>query len=316
MQNEMNIKVLVIGYGSIGRRHVEILSGMQQVRDVEIVSKQTISGFSTHKELTEVQDLAKFDYFLIASDTHKHFSQLEYLEKSITNKTILVEKPLFDCCHEVTIKNNLVFVAYNLRLHPILQQMRNWLTSEKILSVNIITGHYLPLWRPGRDYRESYSADRRKGGGVTLDLSHEIDYVQWLFGKITKLEAVVGKISGLEINSDDIMVLIGKTDNGCFVNLSLDYISKIPMRQILVQTENLTIKADLAKNHLIRQYSTGEDEKLCFKSLDRNTTYKALHQTILSNETSDVCGFQDGLITMRIIGDIFQSSSKKKWYEF
>jgi predicted dehydrogenase len=310
------MNVLVVGYGSIGRRHVEILSGMQQVSSIEIVSKQVISGFLTHKELTEVPDLVKFDYFLIASDTSKHFSQLEYLDNSVQNKIILVEKPLFERFHNITIHNNQVFVAYNLRFHPVLQQMRKLLTSEKILSVNVITGHYLPLWRPGRDYRQSYSADRKKGGGVTLDLSHEIDYIQWLFGQITELEAVAGKISDLEITSDDIMTMIGKTKTGCLVNLSLDYISKIPMRQILVQTKNFTIKADLAKNHLTKQGKTDQCECLSYKNLDRNKTYKALHQTVLSNETSTVCGFDDGLTTMKIIENIFQSSNKKKWYDF
>lgn len=306
------MKVLVIGFGSIGRRHTEILSAMEKVEQVDLVTRQEIAEFQTYKTLEEVPNPDDYDYFLIASETWKHCEQLKYLESRVTDKMILVEKPLFSTAEdEVVIEKNRVFVAYNLRFHPIIQQIRNWLQGEELLSACIVVGQYLPTWRPAVDYRKSYSASKEKGGGVLLDLSHELDYIQWLFGEVLSVDAINRKISNLEIDSDDFLTMIGKTEKDVYVNLTMDYISKIPVRQILVQTNKTTIKADLIEGKVVRKQGEEEVEVATLPPIDRNTTYTAMHQDLLAGKMDTICTFDEGVSIMNLIEQIKDSSDRK-----
>jgi predicted dehydrogenase len=307
--------VLVIGYGSIGRRHVEILNRMEGVQRIELVTKQDINEYKIYKTLEQVPNLQDFDYFVVASETHKHFDQLVQLDKALHQKTILVEKPLYHCFYPRKDISNKVFVAYNLRFHPVLQELKRKIVGTKVLSANIMVGQYLPDWRPDRDYRKSYSADVEKGGGVLLDLSHEIDYIQWLFGRLQKLAAISQKISNLEISSDDYMSLIGRTVNGTYVTLTMDYLSKIPLRQIVIQTQKRTYIADLVRNTLKQSSHTSELGEDILVDVCRNTTYLGMHRAILNGETKDISSYEDGIRTMKIIEDIRLSSKYLGWDE-
>ena len=73
-------------------------------------------------------------------------------------------------------------------------------------SARVICSSYLPDWRPGVDYRTVYSAHKALGGGVTIDLIHEWDYLVDLFGVPQKLYNFKGTYSDLEIDSDDLSV--------------------------------------------------------------------------------------------------------------
>ena len=307
------INILVIGIGSIGKRHVDILSAMPLVNKIDLVTKRRMSSFNSFLSLDKIPDLNKYDYFLISSETWKHFDQLKYLEQRIANKIILVEKPIFEKSQALNIQRNQVYVSYNLRFHPVLEQIIKWIEFENVLSVQATVAQYLPSWRSDVDYRESYSASKAKGGGVLLDLSHELDYIQWLFGKIVKLEAISGKISKLEIDSDDYLALIGKTNKGIFVTLNMDYLSKIPQRNVLIQTETSTIQADLISGKLIRDSGGGAVEHLVLPKTTRNETFHRLHHSMIYNNAKDCCTYNEALMTLQIIDTIRKLSDKKGW---
>lgn len=298
------MKVLVIGFGSIGKRHVDILSVFESVQQIDLVTRQKLSQYVTFPSLSSVSDLNSYDYFVISSETSCHFEQLKYLEKKVSNKLLLVEKPVFSQKKIINICKNQVFVAYNLRFHPIIQQIRNWIKGKQVLSVNIVVGQYLPEWRPDRDYRRCYSANKERGGGVLLDLSHEIDYVQWLFGDIISFEAINERISELEITSDDYFSLIGKTARGTYVTLNMDYINRIPCRQILINTSNSSIKTDLFSGYLYQKTDKKELEEITFSNLDRNTSFINMHKSLLSSSYEDICTLKEGLSILAIIKDI------------
>jgi len=230
------LRMLLIGYGSIGRRHDEVLSNFSEIESIDIVTKQDIYNRTIYKSLQEIKNISQYSYFIIASETTKHYEQLVYLDLHVKNKIIFCEKPLFASKKTLKIVHNEVYIGYVLRFHPLLQRLKALLQNEKVINVNVKCGQYLPTWRPDRDYRESYSAKKEKGGGVLLDLSHEIDYVQWLFGKIEDIKSYQLKISDLEINSDDLTLFLGKTKQDVIVNLSIDYISKITHRRVIVDT--------------------------------------------------------------------------------
>lgn len=294
------MNILIIGYGSIGKRHEEVLSGFNKTESIDIVTKQTLEGKKTFLCLEDVSDLTIYDYFVIASETNKHYEQLKYLESKVFQKLIFCEKPLFETKKELKIENNKVFVGYVLRFYPLLQKLKLLLTNEDILSANVLCGQYLPTWRPNTDYKNCYSSKKSEGGGVLLDLSHEIDYVQWLFGKIKVLNSVQVKISDLEMDSDDFTTFIGQSDKGTIVNVSIDYISKIVQRKLLVHTMEHTYELDFIKNKLIGSNKSGLEEDYSFEHLDRNYMFEKMHRSILVDKTY-ACSYQEALEVMETI---------------
>ncbi|MDP0561660.1 MAG: Gfo/Idh/MocA family oxidoreductase [Candidatus Endonucleobacter sp. (ex Gigantidas childressi)] len=298
------MNILIIGYGSIGKRHFKILSIACNVNKIDLVTKQTVDDVLTYKNIKQVPDLEIYDYFVIASETIKHFDQLKYICSKVNNKKILVEKPLYDKSNEKLECNNLIFTAYNLRFHPVITKLKELLNKEEVYYANIICGQYLPTWRPNQDYTKSYSADLSKGGGVLRDLSHELDYINWLFGDIDKMDSINTKISDLEINSDDIFTAVAITNHKSIINLTVDYISKTPMRRLIIHTKNSTIEADMIKNIIHIYDKSSNVEVVEMKPIDRNYTYTKMHQSILDDNIKTICSFQEGEKVVEIIDNI------------
>ena len=123
--------------------------------------------------------------------------------------------------------------------------------NKKCFNVNVFCGSYLPKWRNNIDYRKSVSAKKHLGGGVLLDLSHELDYVQWLFGKIEIEHCKSKKLSNLNIETDDFLNLVGKTKKVPSIQITLNYFTRKRTRQIFIDGKNISIQADLNKKNVI-----------------------------------------------------------------
>jgi predicted dehydrogenase len=297
------LKILIIGYGSIGKRHEEVLLELENIEQIDIVTNQYLSNKRTFKNLEDIQNLNDYDYFIIASETNKHYTQLKYLESMLTDKIIFCEKPLFESQKILKITKNQVYVGYVLRFHPLLQTLKKLLKDDNILNINVNCGQYLPTWRAQSDYRDSYSAKKEEGGGVLLDLSHEIDYTQWLCGKINEIKSYQVKVSDLEISSDDLSTFIAKTDRGIIVNLSIDYISKITYRKIMLNTFNTTYELDFINNKLVQKDKFGVEEVFSSSNLERNSMFENMHKSILGTKES-VCSYSEALEVMDTISKV------------
>jgi len=263
-----------------------------------------MEGVNVYQNLNEINDIENYDYFVIASETSKHHQQLKYLCSKANNKKILVEKPLYDKKYPEHECNNKVFTAYNLRFHPVLQKLRELIKDEDVLYVNAICGQYLPSWRPEQDYRESYSADIAKGGGVLRDLSHELDYLSWLFGGFSSVNSISSRISNLDINSDDIFTAIAISVRKIIINVSMDYISKTPMRRLIIHTQTSTIEADMINNTIVISDKNANSKNIECESTDRNHTYTKMHEAIINNAYENVCSFNDGSKIVDVIENI------------
>ena len=279
-----NNDILLIGFGSIGKRHYEVLNEFFNVNSIDIVTKQTLDDKVTYKSLDIIENLNQYDYFIIASETNKHYEQLKYLEDNVKNKLIFCEKPLFDTYKEFNIINNKVYVGYVLRFHPLLLKLKELVKAETIININAKCGQYLPTWRPGTDYTKSYSASKKQGGGVLLDLSHEIDYVQWFVGNITDIKSYQVKVSDLNIDSDDLTTFIGRSHNGAIVNISIDYISKITHRSLHIDTIDNSYILDFINNILSKKDKNGKEKIFNNSSLGRNDMFTDMHKSILNHE--------------------------------
>jgi len=295
------MRALVVGYGSIGRRHVNILSKNKKISEIKIFSKINIKNFNT---ISNKNEIIKFNpqYVIIANETHFHLKELIFFEKNFKNIFILVEKPLFNKFVDYKIKNNKIFVGYNLRFHPFIKIIKKMIINKKIWNINVICGSYLPSWRKDREYEKSYSS-KKISGGVLLDLSHELDYIKWIFGNFKPLYVIQNKISDLNIKSYDNLNLFAQGSNKLNIQLNLNYFFKIPMRQILIDGKNLSINADLITNTMkVVNHKKNKIYKL--DNFDINTTYSNQHNEIINNKIKNTCTYEEGKQIMKVINQI------------
>lgn len=307
------MKALIIGFGSIGKRHYRILSDLLGQENVFVVSRRDIGIKNHFLSIEKVSALKEIDYFVIASTTIEHSIDLELINTLVDNKIILVEKPLFNKVEKILDIKNKIFVAYNLRFHPLIIKCSKLLLNEKVISARFYAGQYLPNWRPNSDYRKSYSSKKEQGGGILLDYSHDLDLIYFLLGKVKFLEAFNNKISNLDITSDDYLSMIGTTENKICWTLTLDSISKFQKRNIQIDTDSISIDIDLISNHLKIKNKFGDETITQLGDYDRNDSFIKMHKLILENEIENVASYRHGLLLMNTFELIKTSSNNKKW---
>ena len=257
------MKVLIIGFGSVGRKHVDTLLKIDST--IEIIALRKISRFPNIdypiRAITSWNKIpSDIDFFIISNPTSLHEDSLVKVLK--WNKPIFLEKPplhRLDLREEISslIKKNKipVYCAFNMKFHPLLNWVKNNIINHQVLEANCYCGSYLPDWRPTEDYTKSYSSRQTLGGGVHLDLIHEVDYITWLFGKPIKTIGIARKNSTLDIDSFDnaTYLLLYKHTT---VTINLNYFRKIPKRAIEFVTENGVIYLDFLKGSILNEDNT------------------------------------------------------------
>lgn len=295
------MKTLIIGFGSIGKKHFLALKGLKIQVDVLSLSCEKAEyenfSFKLYKHLDEVP-LNEYELFIIANITSLHFATLQSLDKRLKNKIILVEKPLFEKYYKFKSSQNTIYVAYLLRFNPLVKALKAFLKKDKKpYFASFECDSYLPNWRQG-DYSKHYSAEKSLGGGVSLDLSHEIDLALWFFKK-AKLEfSSIKKLSKLKITSDDLAFFALK-DEKSGVYVRLNYFSKFNERKIIFHTENKSYKADLVKNEITIFEKNGS---FIVHQYEANTidTLMNLHSA-LRKKDKNLCTLKEGQKVMKLI---------------
>lgn len=261
----MKLKVCFIGIGSIAKRHIKNLNQICIDKNYNLqidIVRHSIDGIKLEDEILKiicntyisVNDLPNgYDAVFITNPTKCHVETLRLVHNKSTH--FFIEKPVasLETMHEIADfqekENNLYYIACPLRYSSVIQYIKREINLKDIISVRSISSSYLPDWRPSCDYRETYSAHRAMGGGVSIDLIHEWDYLVYLFGSPKSCVFFNGKISDLEIDSDDFAIYIAKYDSMA-VELHLDYFGRKTIREIMLITEKDTIVGDLVANKI------------------------------------------------------------------
>ncbi len=294
-----NIKVAIFGFGSIGRLHYKIIRQTKNIDEIIIYTKQNLKKISHTNNLNEI---IKFnpDYIVIASKTSDHYKNIIFIEKNFKKKIILVEKPIFNKNYKFIPKNNTFFVNYNLRLNPIIQYLKEYIKRKKIFLVKSICSSYLPNWRKNINYKNSYSSKKNQGGGVEFDLSHEIDYIIYLFGKFKTLNLINNKISNLNINSNDNLLLNGLSKNKIHINFFLNYYGYDNSRKCYIYTNNETVEVDFIKN-CIFFFNKNKSYIKKFPKTSKYYTYQLTHKYILNGNYDKICDFNEAEVVLEKI---------------
>jgi len=299
LKNKKKLNVLVIGFGSIGKKHCKILKKF--TNNINVFTSQNIKNFNKISSLKEIKELDP-DYFIIASKTNTHFSFIRFIEKNFKNKKVLIEKPIMEKYRALKLKKNKFFVGYNLRFHPVIIFLKKFSKNKKINFININSSSFLPKWRRDIDYRKSNSASKNYGGAL-LELSHELDYASWIFGKFRHIYSFNKKISNLEILADDILLFVGKNLENSIINISINFFSRINKREIIIEGDNFTCKGDILLNE-VSVFSKNKNKIYKFSKFNMRETYLKQHMALLKNENNFLCSVNNALATMKTIKKI------------
>lgn len=231
------MKILVCGFGSIGRRH--LTNAQQLLCDADYTVLEPVEAAWAPADrvvfVSRLEDVrGDFDVALICSPTALHGAQIAALAGRA--RAFFIEKPL---AHD---RASLAQITRALADHPvttmvgcnyrferglaIVQDLLREGAAGKPLSVRAEFGQWLPSWRPTTDYRLGYAARRATGGGIVLDRIHELDYVTWLFGAPTRVLAMTGRLSSLEIETEDIAEILLRFPGGAIGSVHVDYLQR------------------------------------------------------------------------------------------
>ena len=259
------VKVCFAGIGSIAKRHIRNLHIVCKNHNIDLVidafrrSPEKIDGID--KVYCDENSVpSDYDAIFITNPTDKHLETLTRFHDK--GKHFFIEKPVVSLPQIQLAKqfktrdDSIYYVACPLRYNAVIQWIKNNINPDDVISVRSISSSYLPDWRPGQDYRETYSAHKTMGGGVSIDLIHEWDYLTYLFGEPQKVLSLIGKKSDLEIDSDDYAIYIAEYSDK-IAELHLDYFGRKTIREIQLFTRTDTIIGDIAVNK-VTFLSTGD----------------------------------------------------------
>ena len=303
----MRPSALVVGMGAIGQRHARLLRHLEL--DVAVVSRHGEQAARRYPSLEAALRREHPAYIVVANETAAHLPTLTALADSGYAGTVLVEKPLFDRPAPLPSHRFAgLYVGYNLRFHPVLREIARLLADEPAISAQIYVGQHLPDWRPDRDYRATSSASRAAGGGALRDLSHELDYMTWLFGPCRRVAALGGHFSPLAIDSDDVQALLLSFERCPVATAQLNYLDRPGGRDIIINTAKRTIRADLRRGTL--RIDAAPEQQL---PTERDETYLAQHRTALGNSRDALCTAAEGAAVLDLIAAIETAGATGRW---
>jgi predicted dehydrogenase len=246
------MNILIVGLGSIAAKHITALQALHlDVNLYALRSSPEWKPYAGVKSIFALEEICEvLDFAIISNPTSLHYEVIKSL--SGLSVPLFVEKPLVDSVKGledlvslVESKKIVSYVACNLRFHPCITYLKKNIQDSTVINeVNVYCGSYLPDWRPATDYKQSYSANRHMGGGVHLDLFHELDYLMWIFGLPSRSRCILSTKSSLRINAADYAnYLLEYTSFNASV--VLNYYRRTPKRQIEILFEDTTWIVDL-----------------------------------------------------------------------
>jgi predicted dehydrogenase len=298
------MKVLMVGLGGIGQRHVRNLKEIMGT-EVDIIAYRVRKQSNVLTDQLKIEEGAKLedkysitsfadfdealdqnpDVVFVCNPSSLHLPiALKAAERGCS---LFIEKPLShnyeqvnDLIKIIEKKNLIAMVGYQLRFHPCLQHLHTLMQQNaigRIVAVRIEVGEYLPGWHTYEDYRQMYAARSDLGGGVILSQIHEMDYIYWLFGFPENVYALGGHLSSLDIDVEDTASIL----MSCFidgrhipVHLHQDYIQRPPSRTCEVIGDEGKIIVDFHALTLnVYDKNGAQKEANFFKEFQRNQLF-------------------------------------------
>ena len=329
MQITIPQQVGVVGTGNIAERHrsnirklfpdskIIALSSRESLLENEIPYADLVV-----KNVDELIE-KKIDYVIIASpaNLHEYFS-CKFIEIGIPT---LIEKPIsitVSDAKKIVSNTNIyktpVGVGYCLRYLPSLSVVQNILSSNRLGRLfygSVEVGQFLPDWRKNKDFRKSVSANKELGGGVLLELSHELDYLSLFFGSLEVIYSSINFTEELDLNVEDCADFCLKAENNFNINVHLDFLQRAPTRRCRFVGTKGALDWDLINHKVIFTSKNNNEVVYEDKNFDINEIYLAMLRDFFNyskTATSRLATPKDGANVIALIEKIRQKEVSKE----
>ena len=319
-------RLAIIGLGSIGRRHLRLISEIRP--DIKIIAVRSGHGERCDEEKMAAKTVYSIgeavdegvQAAIISSPATLHLKQSLELAKNGIH--LLIEKPISHTSDRVKellkiVNENriTIMVGYVLRYDLGAIKFKNWLDNKikgKILHARIECGSYLPDWRPDQDYRKTVSALSELGGGVLLELSHEVDYLYWFFGKPKDVQAQIRNSGTLDINVEDQVDLLMTSEQGYCISVQIDFNRRHVERKCKVLTTEGELIWDAVNKNVTWKGVNKEQSKYEYNN-ERNSIYRKQLEVFfdcIENDNDPIVTVKDGFNVISLIDAVRNSSEK------
>ena len=316
----------IVGLGSIGRRHLRLISEIRP--DIKIIVVRSGHGSACDEEKMAVKvtdsigDAIKegIQAAIISSPATLHLKQSLELAKNGIH--LLIEKPISHTSDRVKellkiVNENriTIMVGYVLRYDLGAMKFKNWLDNKikgKILHARIECGSYLPDWRLDQNYRKTVSALPELGGGVLLELSHELDYLHWFFGNPVDVQAQIRNSGTLDINVEDQVDLLVTSKQGYPITVQIDFNRRHIERKCKVLTTEGELIWDAVNKNVTWKGVNKEQSKYEYNN-ERNSIYRKQLEVFfdcIENDNDPIVTVKDGINVISLIDAVRNASEK------
>ena len=308
-------QILLIGLGSIGKRHLQNLISLGY-QNVSIVSRSgnlptEFANLPVFTNLEEALDKISFHTAIICTPTAQHVQGLQKLLKYKV-QSIYLEKPAGHNKESYQYLQSLInktqskiVVGYDLHFDLGLQKVKELIIKEAVgkpVSINATVGQYLPDWRPQEDYTKGMSASISKGGGVMLDLIHEFDYLYWLMGTANTIAAQSVHSNSLNIETEDAAEVLLKFESGIIGTIHLDYLQPQLVRNCTITCTAGTVFWDITLSEVKWINTKKETDQFSYAGFERNERFKQIMQTFLEDKNDPrLTTLEQGLESLKMV---------------
>ena len=332
------MKFLIAGLGSIGRRHFRNLVALGEKDIILLRSHRAtlpddeLAGYPVETDLNEALKKHNPDAVIVANPTALHLDVA--IPAAETGCAIFLEKPVSHSLEKTDVlqataekSESKILVGFQFRYHPTLNKARELIQANalgKILTVHAHLGEYLPQWHPWEDYRHSYAARADLGGGVVATLSHPLDYLRFLLGKVKTLWSFNGHVSPLEMDVEDVAEIGLKFTNGAIGGVHLNYVQRPPRHTLEIVGTNGTLSWNAADGVLrfdrapapFGSYSEQPPTVVSESfpppaDFERNQLFIAQTRhfmDVVNGIAEPICGLADGLQAQKMVAAIYASN--------
>jgi len=318
---------LLVGYGSIGRRHIANLHSLG-VTDWAVVH----TGHGTiplelpypariYSDLPKALEKEQPSFAVIANPTSLHMGAA--LACANAGCGLLIEKPISDSLEGieeletvVAALDTKILVGFQFRFHPALTRVRDLIRSGTMgvpLHVRVIWAEHLPSMHPWEDWRKGYAARAELGGGVHHTICHPFDYLRMIFGDPVALFATLRTGGPLKLPVAEAADVVLHLPEGLTAQVHLDFWGRPPMHRMDVICSEGSIHWDYMTGVVEIHTPTRETcQSLAFPGVDgRNELFlsEARHFLgVLDESEESECSIEDGVATVRICEAIDRSA--------
>jgi predicted dehydrogenase len=312
-------RLLICGLGSIGRRHLRLLHGLDP--SLELAALRSGQGGPCQEEglltaqFTSLEEALAWrpEAAVIATPAPFHLRPAVQLAESGT--ALLIEKPLgsgeealadWVPLQDAARRGLPILVGYVLRHDPALPVLRAWLDQGAIgtpVAVHARCGSWLPDWRPGMDYRQGVSARAALGGGVLLELSHELDLLRSLLGPLSLGAATLSRSGLLEVDVEDRALLLLQAASGLPISLQLDFCTRPSVRSLSLRGSAGEIRWNLLSGDLsLLEWDGGLREEGLLHTAEERYRLQLRHfLACCRGEADPLVTLEDGLAVLDLV---------------